>query len=112
MKRINYGAVSYLVGDEVADTIVRYTAMLAAEGDADAVEVNVLGPDGNPEMATFALGPGILMTAETTRSELEPPGNEDATAYMQERLQRHAKGAQPRQPIDDMIADFQNQFGE
>ena len=86
MKRINYDAVSYLVGDDVADILVRYTARLATSQLADAVEINVLGPDGNAETASFALGPGVAMTAETTRSELKEPDNRAALAYIEGRL--------------------------
>src|SRR3954471_17784850 len=88
MKRINYGEVSYLVGDEVADHLVRYTAQLSASQTADVVDVNVLGPDGNPEVASFALGPGVPMTAETTRSELDEPDNTLALAHIISAIQR------------------------
>ena len=109
MKRINYGDVNYLVGDTVADTLVRYTVLLAATGDADVVEVNVLGPDGNPETATFALGPGILITAETTRSELGEPDNEAVVTYMRGRADKFLEGTQ--QSISrDTIAEFRTEL--
>jgi hypothetical protein len=88
MKRINYAEVSYLVGDDVADLLVRYTARLASSQQGDAVEVHVLGPDGNAETASFALGPGITMTAETTRSELDEPDNTATVAYLDEAMRR------------------------
>lgn len=110
MKRINYGEVSYLVGDAVADLLVRYTAVLSTKSDADAIEINVLGPDGNPEVATFALGPGILMAAETTRSELDEPDNAEIVGYMEERLRRFAAGTHDH-IVEEMVDGFDLHFG-
>jgi hypothetical protein len=104
MKRINYGEISYLVGDDVADLLVRYTARLSSTGGADAVEINVLGPDGNPEVATFALGPGIIMAAETTRSELEEPDNSAAVTHMQGEIERIARALVAPMTPDDLRA--------
>ena len=86
MKRINYGPVSYLVGDDIADLLVLYTARLAASQLAEAVEVTVLGPAGNTEVASFALGPGITMTAESTRSDLDEPDNAEVAARIREAI--------------------------
>ena len=115
MRRINYGAVAYLVGDNVADLLVRYTAVLSSKGDADAVDIEVLGPDGNPETATFALGPGILMTAETTRSELIEPDNSNIVAYMEQRLSRFSAGTYDHiaeEMVDDLHLPFGDEPGE
>ena len=102
MKRINYGEVSYLVGDEVADLIVQYTARLSTGRQADAIDVNVLGPDGNLETSTFALGPGITMAAETTRSELKEPDNSAAIEHMEQAIQRMGPGVVAPMTADDM----------
>lgn len=104
MKRINYGDVSYLVGGEVADAMVEYTARLMSNQRGDAVEVNVLGPDGNPEVASFALGPGVPMTAETTRSELDEPENGDAVAYMRAAMSRLTSSTPAPMTAEDLLA--------
>jgi hypothetical protein len=109
MKRINYGEVAYLVGDHVADLMVIYTARLSSVGQADAVELDVLGPDGNRETASFALGPGITMTAETTRSELNEPDNSAAVAYIEaaiERLVPRTVGPMTPDDLDAMAEAF------
>ena len=100
MKRINYGDVNYLVGDEVADTMVRFTARLTTAQQGDAVEVNVLGPDGNAEVATFALGPGVAVTAESTRSVLAEPDNAAAVAFMKDAVARLDAAPEPITPED------------
>lgn len=101
MKRINYGEVSYLVGDDVANLIVQYTARLSTGRQADAIEINVLGPDGNLETSTFALGPGITMAAETTRSELEEPDNSAAIEHMTKAISQMGPGVAAPMTADD-----------
>jgi hypothetical protein len=87
MKRIYYGEADFLVGDEAADTLVEYAVLMAKLGTADSVQVGVIGPDGNAEVATFVIGPATILMVETTRSELPEPDNAEAIKYMAERTE-------------------------
>jgi hypothetical protein len=87
MKRIYYGEADFLVGDEAADALVDYAVLMAKLGTADSVQVEVIGPDGNAEMASFVIGPATILMVETTRSELSEPDNAAAIRYMAERTQ-------------------------
>ena len=86
MKNLAYGEVHFLVDDEAADAIVEYAVLMAKTGSADSVTLFVLGPDGNHEQTKFAIGPATMISAETTRSELEQPDNSEALAYMREKM--------------------------
>jgi hypothetical protein len=87
MKHLYYGESGFLVGDEVADVLVDYTVMMAKKDTADSVTVVVLGPDGNTEESRFVIGPATMLTAETTRSELEEPDNSKVIEYMRARME-------------------------
>ena|ERR1700712_3609160 len=103
--------MSYLVGDDVADVLVLYTARLTSSQLGDAVVVNVLGPGGDPETASFALGPNATVAAVSARSEFEEPDNSAAIGYMQDamRLLRSATSTpittEDLQTIADSIGD-------
>ena len=87
MKHVTYAQKSLLLGDDIADELLAYAAQLADSGSADNVEVHGVGVDGEEVIATFVLGNGIDLMAETTRSELPEPDNSTALAYIRERSQ-------------------------
>jgi len=90
-----YGDVQFLVDDEAADAIVEYAVLMAQTGSADSVTLVVIGPDGNREKTTFAIGPASMVSAETTRSELEQPDNSAALDHMRKKTELF--GGQPRE---------------
>ena len=87
MKNLVYGEVQFLVDDESADAIVDYAVLMAKTGSADSVTLYVIGPDGNREQTKFAIGPASMVSAETTRSELEQPDNSAAIEYMRKKTE-------------------------
>jgi hypothetical protein len=86
MKHVTYANKSLLMGDDAADMLVEYAAVLGANGSADNVTVHVLSVDGNEVDATFVLNSSSDLVAETTNSALDLPGNEAAVSYMRDAI--------------------------
>jgi hypothetical protein len=86
MKHLTYADRSVLTGDEAADVLVEFSAVLAETGHADSVTLNALGDDGNAIVAKFVLGSGTNLMSASTTSQLPEPENGDAIAYMKEQI--------------------------
>jgi hypothetical protein len=87
MKHVTMAEKSLLVGDEAADTLVRYAAHLARISSGDDVQLRALNIDGGEVTATFLLNSGTSLMAESTESVLPEPDNGPATAYMRKQLE-------------------------
>ncbi|MCU1440995.1 MAG: hypothetical protein JWP85_1992 [Rhodoglobus sp.] len=86
MKQVTYAQKSLLVGDEAADVLLEYAAVVARTGEADTVNVMALGAEGNDVVATVLLGTGTVLMAETTNTTVAEPDNTAIVAYMRERI--------------------------
>lgn len=104
MKHITLAEKSLLVGDEAADTLVKYAALIAELGSGDTVEVNAVGIDGEAVTATFLLNSGTTLLIETTRSHLPEPDNRRVVEYMQEKLRNYGPVA-PEYPGQGLAGD-------
>ncbi|MDQ4138149.1 MAG: hypothetical protein M3116_04805, partial [Actinomycetota bacterium] len=80
---------SLLVGDDAADALVEYAALVAQLGSGDSVQLNGIGVDGEKVTASFLLNSGTVLMAESTSSELPEPDNLEATAYMRKQLRTY-----------------------
>jgi hypothetical protein len=87
MKFLTYADRSVLIGNEAADTLIEYSARLAEHGHADSVALNAIGTDGDDIVASFVLGSGTNLMAESTSSKLPEPDNADGLGYMKEKLE-------------------------
>ena len=106
MKHVTYAQKSLLVGDDVADLLLEYAALLANEGSADTVQVQAFGTDGGEVTATFMLSDGIDIMAETTTSPLPEPDNSEVLAYLRERVGHVADSANSPRPVASDEGDF------
>jgi hypothetical protein len=86
MKHLTYADQSVLVGDEAADTLVRFAARLSDTSHADTVIMNAIDSGGDFIVASFVLGAGVNLMAQTTSSPLEEPDNREAVEYMNARM--------------------------
>lgn len=86
MKHITFADNAMFVDDETADCLTEYAALLGTENTADTVTLHVMGQDGNESEATFVLNPATNLVAESTNFRGRLPGNEEALAYMRERI--------------------------
>lgn len=101
MKHITFAEKSLLVGDEAADILIAYAALLARVGSADVVTLNAIGADGHDVTASFLLDQGASLITETTGSHLAEPDNTEEIARMREQIALietppHAMPAGPR----------------
>jgi hypothetical protein len=88
MKHITFGDKSLLVGDVAADMLLEYAAFLTNRAAGDTVEVQAIGSDGDEVTASFLLGPGVTMMAETSTTTIPEPDNSAAIEYMREATTR------------------------
>lgn len=88
MKHVTYAEKSLLVGDEAADTLTEYSALLAKHGSADTVTLTAFGADGEDVEATFVLDQGTILMAETTHSSIPEPDNAEVVREMREKMMR------------------------
>ena len=86
MKHVTYAEKSLLVGNEAADVLLEYAAVVARTGSADTVNVMALGAEGNDVVATFLLGAGTVLMAESANTTVEEPDNTAIVAYMRARI--------------------------
>ena len=88
MKHVTYADKNLMVGDETADTLIAYATALAVAKTADSVQINALGTEGEPVVATFLLDTGAPLMVETSPSTLDEPDNVEVTEYMTKRTQQ------------------------
>jgi len=86
MKHLTYADQSVLIGDEAADILIRFSALLAEKGHADAVSLNVLGNEGDAIVASFVLGSGTNLMAASTNSTIPEPDNTEGIDYMNAKI--------------------------
>ncbi len=86
MKHVTFAEKSLLVGDEVADLLMEYAALVAASGQADTVDVRAFGSDGQEVVATLLLDQGVPIMAETSHTSMVEPDNAEALEYMRGRM--------------------------
>lgn len=97
MKHITFADKTLFVDDETSDTLVEYAGLLGAHNTADTVRVMAVGGDGNEVDADFVLNASTNLMAESTNSDMQPPRNDDAVAYMRSKIDqlRSNPSAQP-----------------
>jgi hypothetical protein len=88
MKHLTYADQSVLIGDEAADTLVRFSALLAEKGHADAISLNVLSEDGDTTEASFVIGSGTNLMTTSTNSTIPEPDNHKGIGVMRDKIER------------------------
>jgi len=77
---------SLMIGDEAADLLLEYAALLAQIGRGDSVRLRAFGIDGEEVTVGFLLNSGTVLLTETSTSTLPEPDNREAERYMRQRL--------------------------
>lgn len=86
MKQITFADKTLFLDDATSDALVEYAGLLGAEQTADTVRVKAVGSDGNQVDADFVLNAATNLVAESTNSDMTPPTNDDAIAYMRSKI--------------------------
>jgi hypothetical protein len=103
MKHITFAGKNFLVGDAIADAVLEYAAMLAETHEADSIDINAIGADGDAVQATLFLSEGVALVAETTTSSLPEPDNAETFAYIEGRLAIHVSGGPASFAVSDGV---------
>lgn len=82
MRHITFGEKSFLLGNEAADAVLKYAALLAQHHTADTVTLNAISSDGDEVMVTMLLDTGAPLMLETTHNSQPEPENSVAVSYM------------------------------
>src|SRR4051794_4221191 len=72
---------SLLIGDEAAEALTEYAALLAKHGTGDRIKLRAFGSDGDEVTATIVLSAGTTILTETSHNSLPEPENGDAVGY-------------------------------
>ncbi|HEV7743326.1 MAG TPA: hypothetical protein VGO65_13005 [Pseudolysinimonas sp.] len=88
MKHVTMADKSLLIGDEAADLLIEYAALLARADSADTVSLNAYGDDGDPVEVTFLLNSGTVLLIESSDSVVTEPENYAGVAYLREHISR------------------------
>jgi hypothetical protein len=92
---------SLLIGDEAADLLLEYAALLAQIGRGDSVRIRAIGVDGDEVTVGFLLNSGTVLLVETSTSTLPEPDNAGVVRYMRQRLDSYsANQDQSPDPFD------------
>jgi hypothetical protein len=86
MKHLTMADKSLLIGDEAADTLMAYAALVATKDTGQTVVLQAIGFDGVEVAVTFLLNSGTVLLVESSESTLPEPDNEDQVVWMRERL--------------------------
>ncbi|GAB3140400.1 hypothetical protein [Marisediminicola antarctica] len=85
MRHITFGRKSFLLGNEAADAVIKYAALLAQNHTADTVTLNAISSDGDEVQVTILLDTGGPIMSETTDSSQPEPENSIAVSYIEAR---------------------------
>lgn len=88
MQHLTVESKDLLIGDEAADVLTRYAALVAERGLGDRVRLHAISDDGDDVVATIVLSGGTTFLTESTHNNLPEPDNAEAITYMRERIAR------------------------
>lgn len=80
------GDKTLLVGNETADLLLRYSALIARIGSGDSVSIRAIDADGNAVTAGILLNGGTALVIETASADLPEPDNAEVEAYLRSRI--------------------------
>jgi len=73
MKHIHYDGSVVTTGNEIAEAVIEYAAMLGANGKSDTVDVPTFDEHGTATVATLLIGPASqIVVDDAPDDELEP----------------------------------------
>ena len=86
MKHMTFADKSLLIGDDTANILLEYAAVLADKAKADNVTVNAISADGDDVVATILLDAGAPLMTETSTTKVSEPDNSAVIDYMRTRI--------------------------
>src|SRR5215218_2137232 len=87
MKHVTTADKSLLIGDDAAELLVEYAALLGQHQSADDVRMMAYGDDGDPVEVVFLLNAGTTLLIESSDSQVPEPENSEAVEYVRQRIE-------------------------
>ena len=86
MKHVTYSEKSLLVGDDAADLLIQYAALLGRRAGSDVVTLHAIGADGNDVDASLLLNASTILMVESASTSATEPQNQAAVDYLRLRI--------------------------
>ena len=87
MRKVYYVGATYLIDDELADTMLAYSGALARNSTSEPVTFSAYtGEDGPLVSVAFLLGPASELLYETVTSPRPDPDNAGTVEFMKARI--------------------------
>jgi hypothetical protein len=94
MRHVTLAHTSVLIGDEAADLLLDYAALVAQLGRGDSVRLNAVAMGGGDVSIGVLLNSGSSMLVESSACALPEPENALAVAYLRSKLAQYDVGTQ------------------
>ncbi len=109
MRHLRVESKDLLIGDEVADLLTQYAALVADHGRGDRVHLHAISSDGDETHVTLVLSSGTTLLTETAHTQLPEPDNTETVTYLRQRVEQ--LGAPP--PIQPSASEaWESRFDE
>src|SRR4051795_4597690 len=82
MRVLTYAGSEFLIGDDIAAAVMRYSEALADAHTAGNIEIPVVNPNGTVTMATFLVGPASQIVSAQVDSPFEDPVRPDVVEHL------------------------------
>jgi hypothetical protein len=106
MKHVTASDKSFMVGDEAANVLMDYAALIARTGGGDTVELRAYDSTGEDTVITLLLDQGSALVAESRISSIPEPDNADAVQHMREAMRAAQRPIRPSGARGDEADDF------
>lgn len=100
MKHISYAGKDLIMGDAAAEALLQFAAELGSAQKTEVVELAVVAGDGDEAIASFLVGTGMDLVAETVNSTMPEPDNSNRVAAINDRRESLAGGRRGL-PLED-----------
>src|SRR4051812_46999595 len=110
MQHLTVESKNLLIGDEAAEALTEYAALIAKHGTGDRIKLRAFGSDGDAVTATIVLSAGTTILTETAHNTLPEPDNGDAVAYMREQIRLLVTPPPARAPETEDEAAWETQL--
>lgn len=104
MRCVTYAGETVTTTDDVAEALVKLTASIAADGQAEAVSIPIVLADGDTEQAELVIGVGNDVLSAPADWE----GDEPDFAWAAEELRKHRRFPQAPAIAHEQTIDSDN----
>jgi hypothetical protein len=82
MRVLTYAGSEFLIGNDVAAAVMRYSEALAEAHTAGSIEIPVVDRNGSVTMTTFLVGPASQIVSAPVDSQYDDPVDPDVVEHL------------------------------